>query len=149
MFIVYRTFPFKCGWCLCRKQSKGKRVVGLSGWDKIFYFVGTNTFSRKFRPKQRESDATGAFKIAVIWKKSFFLWQEISSDAKKWLLVIVHFCLCQEIFSCDKKFLPVTRNFFLWQEISQIHTKTARIVAKISYESEDFVGTWPPGSPGT
>ena len=30
----------------------------LAGWDKIFYFVGTNTFSQKFRPKQRESDTT-------------------------------------------------------------------------------------------
>ena len=28
------------------------------GWDKIFYFVGANTFSRKLRPKQLESDAT-------------------------------------------------------------------------------------------
>ena len=28
------------------------------GWDKIFYFVEANTFSQKFRPKQRESDAT-------------------------------------------------------------------------------------------
>ena len=28
------------------------------GWDKIFYFVGANTFSQKFHPKQRESDAT-------------------------------------------------------------------------------------------
>ena len=30
----------------------------LPGWDKIFCFVGANTFSQKFRPKQRESDAT-------------------------------------------------------------------------------------------
>ena len=29
-----------------------------SGWDKIFYFVGANTSSRKFHPKQWESDAT-------------------------------------------------------------------------------------------
>ena len=29
-----------------------------AGWDKIFYFVGANTFGQKFRPKQRESDAT-------------------------------------------------------------------------------------------
>ena len=27
-------------------------------WYKIFYFVKANTFSRKFRPKQQESDAT-------------------------------------------------------------------------------------------
>ena len=30
----------------------------VAGWDKIFYFVGANTFSQKFRPKQLESDAT-------------------------------------------------------------------------------------------
>ena len=29
-----------------------------AGWDKIFYFVGANTFNKKFRLKQRESDAT-------------------------------------------------------------------------------------------
>ena len=29
-----------------------------SGWDKIFYFVGADAFRQKFRPKQRESDAT-------------------------------------------------------------------------------------------
>ena len=29
-----------------------------AGWNKIFYFVGANTFSRKFCPKQRESDKT-------------------------------------------------------------------------------------------
>ena len=26
--------------------------------DKTFYFVGTEAFGQKFRPKQRESDAT-------------------------------------------------------------------------------------------
>ena len=30
----------------------------IAGWDKIFYFVGANTFNQKFRPKQREPDAT-------------------------------------------------------------------------------------------
>ena len=38
-----------------------------SGWDKIFHFVGANTFSQKFRPKQRESDATKDSKTAIIW----------------------------------------------------------------------------------
>ena len=37
-----------------------QQIFGRSwpGWDKIFYFVGANTFSQKFRPKQRESDTT-------------------------------------------------------------------------------------------
>ena len=33
-------------------------LLSQPGWDKIFYFVGSNTFSQKFRLKQRESDAT-------------------------------------------------------------------------------------------
>ena len=31
------------------------------GWDKTFYFVGADAFRQKFRPKQRESDATKNF----------------------------------------------------------------------------------------
>ena len=52
--------------------------------------------------------------------RSFFLWQEISSNVKKFLLVTGHFCLLQEFTSYDKKFLPETRNHFLWQEISAL-----------------------------
>ena len=37
---------------------------------------------------------------------------------RKFLPVIGHFCLIQEIPSYDKKYLPEKRNFFLWQEIS-------------------------------
>ena len=43
--------------------------------------------------------------------KIFFLWQDISSKAKKFLPVTGHFYIWQEISSCDKIFLPVTRNF--------------------------------------
>ena len=52
-----------------------------AGWDKIFYFVGTNTFSRKFRPKQRESDATESVKksgnlgIKYVVYKFIFIFQ--------------------------------------------------------------------------
>ena len=51
------------------------------GWDKIFYFVGTNTFSRKFCPKQRESDATesvqksGNLGIRYVVYKFIFIYQ--------------------------------------------------------------------------
>ena len=31
--------------------------LSYAGWDKIFYFMGANTFSKKFCPKHRESDA--------------------------------------------------------------------------------------------
>ena len=45
-----------------RKSTKvnitKKKLEYKPGLDKTFYFVGTNTFSQKFRPKQRESDAT-------------------------------------------------------------------------------------------
>ena len=34
----------------------------LPGWDKTFYFVGADAFSQKFRPKQRDSDATKSLK---------------------------------------------------------------------------------------
>ena len=61
--------------------------MSQTGWDKIFYFVGADTFSQKFRPKQRESDATTrqkTLKKAVIW---VFPRQDISSSNKKFLTV--------------------------------------------------------------
>ena len=42
-------------------------IGSRTGRDKIFHFVGANTFSQKFRPKQRESDATKDSKTASIW----------------------------------------------------------------------------------
>ena len=43
---------------------KGPSFLGgiEPGWDEIFYFVGANTFSQKFCPKQRESDTTEGVK---------------------------------------------------------------------------------------
>jgi len=117
------------------------------GWDKIFCFVGTNIFRQKFRPKQRESDATEDVQIALIWvlnmgftnlyfylwqetsfchkkflpmPRHFFLWQEISFHYKKFLLSPRNFFLWLDIFTSEKKLLPVTRNFFLWQDISAL-----------------------------
>ena len=99
-----------------------KQAGAEPGWDKISYFVGANTFSQKFRPKQRESDATkdvqnsGNLGISSYDKKfltvawNSFLWQEVSFCDKKFLPVTGH-------FASDKKFHPVTRNFFLWQDI--------------------------------
>ena len=103
-----------------------------SGWDKIFYFVGTNTFSQKFRPKQRESDATKGvqnsgnlginLQIYYISINAsfdfFFLWQKISFCDKKFLTVALNSFLWQEVSFCDKKFLLMPGNFFLWQDIS-------------------------------
>ena len=40
-----------------RKKPTRMRDI-RAGWDKTFYFVGTEAFGQKFRPKQRESDAT-------------------------------------------------------------------------------------------
>ena len=37
-------------------------VGSSAGWDKTFYFVGADAFSQKFRPKQRDSDATKSLK---------------------------------------------------------------------------------------
>ena len=38
-------------------------TVGMfPGWDKTFNFVGADAFSQKFRPKQRDSDATKSLK---------------------------------------------------------------------------------------
>ena len=93
-----------------------------TGWDKIFYFVGANTFSQKFCPKQRESDATKDVQnscnsgisfhdkklLTVAWNS--FLWQEVSFCDKKFLPITGHFYLWQEISSCE-------RNFFLWKDI--------------------------------
>ena len=118
--------------------TRTKQHVGAAqpGWDRIFYFVGANTFSKKFRPKQRKSDATKDFQnsgnlgmsscdkkfLTVAW--NLFLWQEVSFCEKIFFLPVTgHFCLWQEISSCDKKFLPVTRYFFLWQEISNYSIK--------------------------
>ena len=66
--------------------------ISESGWDKIFYFLGANTFSQNFHPKQRESGATEDVKNSGILG--------ISS--------------CDKIFfNCGMKFVPVTRSFFL------------------------------------
>ena len=59
--------------------------------------------------------------------RSFFLWQENISCM---------LCLIGRIPSFDRKFAA----------LSQICAKTAWITAKISCESEDFVGAWLPGS---
>ena len=104
----------------------------LSEWDKIFYFVGAYTISRKFCPKQRKSGATEGVQNSgnldienflvfpptrpitnKALKSSFFPWDEISSSNKKFLPLTRNFFLWQEISSCVKKFLPVTRNIFL------------------------------------
>jgi len=37
-------------------------VSPIPGWEKTFYFVGGDAFNQKFRPKQRESDATKSLK---------------------------------------------------------------------------------------
>ena len=89
------------------------------GWDKIFHFVGANTFSQKFRPKQRESDATKDSKTAIIWvflpvTRNVFLWQDISASDKKFHTVTRNFFLWQEISNYGMKFLPVAKSFFLW-----------------------------------
>ena len=39
-------------------RLSGAKGQPLAGWDRIFYFMEANTFSQKFGPKQRESDAT-------------------------------------------------------------------------------------------
>ena len=39
--------------------TEGVQILWVGGWGfQIFYFVGANTFSPKFRLKQRESDTT-------------------------------------------------------------------------------------------
>ena len=65
-----------------RQRTAGKG--GGAGWDKIFYFVGANTFSQKFRPEQRESDAT----------------EYVQNNGNFGIPVTRN-------FSCDKKFLTV------------------------------------------
>ena len=80
--------------------------------------MGANTFSQKFRPKQRESDAT-----EDVQNSYFFHWQEFFKCGKKFLFVIRNVFLWQDISASDKKFHTVTRNFFLWQEISSCDKK--------------------------
>ena len=100
------------------------------GWDKIFHFVGANTFNQKFCTKQRELDSTediqnsGNLGISSCDKKflsvtrNFFLWQEIFATGRKFLPVTKNLFLWIEISKCSMKFLSVTRSFFLWQEVS-------------------------------
>ena len=100
----------------------------IPGWDKIFHFVGANTFSQKFRLKQRESDTTKDSKTAIIWvflrvTRNVFLWQDISVSDKKFHTVTRNFFLWQEMSNYGMKFLPVPRNFFLWQEISALNKR--------------------------
>ena len=65
-----------------------------AGWDKIFYFVGANTFNKKFRLKQRESDAT----------------KDVQNSGDLGISSCDNFFLT---VACGMKFVPVTGSFFL------------------------------------
>ena len=117
-------------------------AVSPQGWDEIFYFVGANSFSQKFCPKQQGISSCEKKILTVAWNsflwqdislcdnkfllmpRNVFLWQEFlpvarnSSSDKKILPLTRGFSLQQEISSRDKKFLPLIRDSFKWQEIS-------------------------------
>ena len=51
---------FSCSSCSCSCCARGKRK-STPGWDKTFYFLGADTFSQEFCPKQRELQNSGNF----------------------------------------------------------------------------------------
>ena len=118
----------------------------------MFFFVGANSFSQKFRLKHQESDATedvqnsGNLGISTCDKKfltvawNSFHWQEVSFCYKKFLHVTRNFLLWQEMSSCNKKFLTMAWNSFLWEEVSFCDKKFLLM-------ARNFVKTWFPGSP--
>ena len=67
-------------------------------WDKIFYFVGANTFNQKFCPKQRESDATKGV-------------QNSGNLGINLQIYIIFINASFDFFFLWQKFLSVTRNF--------------------------------------
>ena len=136
-----------------------KKIIIL--WNFFLY--------RKFHPVQEISSRN---KCLSTWKRTCcdikFLpssWDRRSPTLAR------NFFLWQEFLSCDNKFLPVTRNFFLlqniflWHKISYYCKKflpvakhfllrkiyvcdNVEISVNISWEPEDFVGAWLPGSRG-
>ena len=102
------------------------------GWDKIFYFVGANTFSLKFRQKQRESDVTEGVQSSGNLGVKYGVYKSIFSVSinanldfcffnlfNTWLcLKLSLLFLIKKMSCCDKKFLTMALNSFLWQEVS-------------------------------
>ena len=124
----------------------------------IYLWKENSSYDKKFLPETRNFFFCD--KNFLPATRNFFLWEEISASDKRFLSVKINFFLWQSITYSAKKFLPVTRKYFLhvvcdrknsfiWQEIRTLKSNLCQNSVncwQISWESEDFVGAWLPGS---
>ena len=128
----------------CQEMSSCDRTF-LPLTRNFFLWQENSSRNKKFPPGTRNSffrkEISSCDKKFMPLIRYSFLWQDISSCGN-WLLAVPrYFPSCCVWY---KEFLQMTGN--TERPWSQIRAKAAWTTAKISWEPEDFVGAWLPGS---
>ena len=99
--------------------EKSDRTVSETGRDKTFYFVGADAFRQKFRPKQRESDATKNLKNSgnSTLNKLNLLYESLYESLDFYFLLLFKqsFPLDKSIFSILAIQFLLVNDFFPWK----------------------------------